>query len=232
MVKINVYDSVVALLQNDNIFSSFTQNSNKREHTFTGVINDQYFDLSETGAPKASLDKIAKAIAERFGIEGNLTNPTVIEKFGWQLQCWSPVREIYRLGQGLHLKYDSESDGLIKVTCKKQERVEKGAEKPEPVLIDSFASSNYADAEHHLAVKVLRSEEYSQSYVEKIKKRAEEEKEPKLDTLPDYGWSHYEDCSEEEEGELKGSPNIAKILVDFWILVENPFILQNFERIL
>ena len=223
MVKINAYDSIIGLLQNDNIFSSFNQTSVKREHKFTGVINDQYFDLSETGAPKASMDKIAKSIATRFGITEDITNPSVLEKLGWQLQCWSPAREIFRLKQGLFLEFDSENDGLIKVVCKKRERVEKGAERPEPVEVDSFAANSYADAEHHLAIKVLRSEEFNPKYVAAIEERAKQAAEPDFETLADFGWSRYEDCSEEEEGESRGSLKSAKILVDFWIFVENPF---------
>lgn len=201
MVKLSAYDSVIGLLQNDNIFSSFTQNSNKREHKFSGVINDQFFELKETGTPKFAMDKIAKAIASRFGVDGDLSSAAVLEKLGWQMQCWSPAREVYRLREGLFLEFESESDGVTTVACKKRERVEKGAERPDPVVVSSYSANSYADAEHHLAIQVLRSEEYNAKYVENMQERAKSAAEPDFDTMADFGWSLYEDCDEEEEGE-------------------------------
>lgn len=201
MVKLSAYDSVIGLLQNDNIFSSFTQNSNKREHKFSGVINDQFFELKEIGTPKVALDKIAKAIASRFGVNDDLSSAAVLEKLGWQMQCWSPAREIYRLREGLFLEFESEENGVTTVACKKRERVEKGADRPEPVVVSSHSANSYADAEHHLAIQVLRSEEYNTKYVENMQERAKSAAEPDFDTMADFGWSLYEDCDEEEEGE-------------------------------
>jgi len=204
MVRLSAYDTLVSLTQNQNVFSSYTQNTVKREHKFTGVINDQYFDLCEVGTRQQALDKFAKTVAQRFGVDGDLTNSTNSQKLGWQLQCWSPARELFRLGEGLFIHFDKEDeDGSTTVVAKKQEkRGEKGAEKKEPEVVATHSAESFADAEHNLAIQLLSNSDYTEKYVEKKQRQAQAAGEPDFDTMTDFGWSLYENCDEdEEEGE-------------------------------
>ena len=62
------YKKLTSVLQNEEVLSSFSQNSSGKTHKWKGIINTEFFDLSETGPKQASLDKIADKIAIRFGM--------------------------------------------------------------------------------------------------------------------------------------------------------------------
>jgi len=203
----NAYNTLVNICKNESVYSSYVQNSVQRKHNFTGVINDQHFDLSFVGSKPQGLDKIASAVAKQFGVDGSLTNKANADKLSWKLQCWAPEREVIRLKEGIQIQFESEAEGQCTVVCMKREPYNKDSdeERKEPEEIARHTGENYADAEHNLAVQVLSSADYCQKYNEKIATRASRAEDPEFDTMADFGWSYHDECEggedDEEEGE-------------------------------
>ena len=73
------YKKLTSVLQNEEVLSSFSQNSSGKTHKWKGIINTEFFDLSETGPKQASLDKIADKIAIRFGMLKTLKKYIILE---------------------------------------------------------------------------------------------------------------------------------------------------------
>jgi len=197
------YAQLTKILENEEVLSSFTQNSSGKTHQWKGIINQDYFDLSESGAKMASLNKIADKIAERFGISESISDAAKAQELEWALFTWNPVRQMLLLGDALFVDVENETDVDITVSCKRKVR---GAEKEvdgkrvEPELFMKYTGSSYAEAEHNLAVQVLTSPEYLDRYVTECEMQTLK-KTNDFDSLPDLGWSLHEDCDEDgDEG--------------------------------
>lgn len=193
------YKQLTKILGNEEILSSFSQNSSGKTHQWKGIINQDYFDLTESGAKNASFDKIADKIAQRFGINESIKEEENAKQLKWALFTWNPVRQVLLLGDSLFIDVEEETEGSVTVACKRKVR-SAANERLEPELFLKHTGPNYPEAEHVLACKVLKSPEYLDRYQNECEIQTMK-KTNNIDQLPDLGWSLYEDVSD-DDGEV------------------------------